>query len=598
MFSIGRRLCATLIVVATAACTTTEPISSPAGDYLSGRLAARERSVRVASDEFAAALAQSGPVDGIVGERAFFLHLAAGDFDRAVPLAQRLVAAAAAPDAEPTDGLPELTLAIEALRLGDFAAARARLEGADFRRYLPSVAFLVDVWVEDGLNGPQAAIERLSAVPDGVFPSFNPLHNAFLAEKAGAEAAAGAAYEVSLRSFGGPVARRAYGAFLEREGKRDAAEEFYRLLRREPGPSRRAARAGLRRLARGQTSTDYAEVAPAQGAAVAIYGFAGVILDQINEEYDRSRAVGFEPDEPRYEAPLALAQLAIRLDPAMDEARRLAGLIFATYGDDDAARAVLAPIPPTSPQYEQARVSLAQALVRQEKPDEAIALLRRTTARDRNAEEARLALSTILSNEGRQTEAVEVLSGLIERADVDEDDAWRFFVARGAALLTLDRWEAAERDLIKAVDVAPEEPTALNYLGYSWAERGENLDEAFALIEKAVALSPDNGAIVDSLGWAHYQRGDYAEAVVHLERAASMEPADPTITDHLGDVYWRLGRRVEARYQWRHALDLEPDAKLLAALEEKIAGGLAVRSEDGSSDTAPAAASERAARAD
>ncbi|MEK7266153.1 MAG: tetratricopeptide repeat protein, partial [Pseudomonadota bacterium] len=115
---------------------------------------------------------------------------------------------------------------------------------------------------------------------------------------------------------------------------------------------------------------------------------------------------------------------------------------------------------------------------------------------------------------------------------------------------------------------------ALNYLGYSWVERGINLDEAFKLIEKAAALRPQSGAIIDSLGWAHYQRGDYKEALPHLENAAALEPADPTVTEHLGDVYWRLGREVEARFQWTRALELEPSDRARAGLEEKLKSGL------------------------
>ena len=92
----------------------------------------------------------------------------------------------------------------------------------------------------------------------------------------------------------------------------------------------------------------------------------------------------------------------------------------------------------------------------------------------------------------------------------------RFYLARAASLLERDEWERAETDLKRAVEIAPEQPAALNYLGYSWAERGVNLEEAFELIEKAVSLQPNSGAIIDSLGWARYQLGDYEEAVGHL----------------------------------------------------------------------------------
>jgi Flp pilus assembly protein TadD len=92
------------------------------------------------------------------------------------------------------------------------------------------------------------------------------------------------------------------------------------------------------------------------------------------------------------------------------------------------------------------------------------------------------------------------------------------------------------------------------------------------MIERAVALRPHSGAVIDSLGWAHYRLGDYAQAVEHLERAVELTPADPTSNDHLGDVYWRLGRRIEARFQWQRALTLEPNNR--EAIETKLERGL------------------------
>jgi len=107
----------------------------------------------------------------------------------------------------------------------------------------------------------------------------------------------------------------------------------------------------------------------------------------------------------------------------------------------------------------------------------------------------------------------------------------------------------------------------LNYLGYSWLDRGINVAQATQMIEKAVAARPNDGFIVDSLGWAHYLAGRHDEAVRVLERAVALQPGDPTINDHLGDALWKAGRTIEARFQWRHALTMEPapdDAERIA----------------------------------
>jgi Flp pilus assembly protein TadD len=114
----------------------------------------------------------------------------------------------------------------------------------------------------------------------------------------------------------------------------------------------------------------------------------------------------------------------------------------------------------------------------------------------------------------------------------------------------------------------------LNYLGYSWVDMSRNLDRAKGMLHRAVELRPDDGFIVDSLGWVYFRLGEYDAAVEQLERAVELEPGDPVINDHLGDAYWRVGRHREARYQWRRALTLEPEEDTVAQIEEKLRDGL------------------------
>jgi Flp pilus assembly protein TadD len=145
---------------------------------------------------------------------------------------------------------------------------------------------------------------------------------------------------------------------------------------------------------------------------------------------------------------------------------------------------------------------------------------------------------------------------------------------RGVALQQADRWPEAEADMEKALTLAPNEPEVLNFLGYSWVDRGERLPEAKSMIERAVAAKPEDGAIIDSLGWVYYRLGDYHKAVTQLEHAAELEAADPDINNHLGDAYWQVGRKTEARFQWERVLTLSPDAKLRAQVEAKLKTGL------------------------
>ncbi len=558
------------VLALTAACTTQPQSTNVTGEYLAGRLAARTNSIDDAAQAFAGAHADA-PQQTVLLRDAFFFHLAAGDVDAAAPYAHDILATAQDTD----DGLARVTLAANALKYGRLKQARGFLSGDMQAPFVKSVAFLTDVWIEDGLNGPDAAYEKLKSPPPGVFDGFNPLHGALLAEQAGKMDEARAAYQAAVFGLGGPVGRAAYGAFLERAGDANAARDYYTLLANDTGPSRRLAQEGMARLGQGRASSDYKKTTPPEGAAIAFYSFAGALIEQAADQRAQALAEGFVVGEPRFNLPLSLARIALYLDPDLDDARRLVGTILNIYGDYEGASAVLAEIPPGSPNYEQARIEMAAGLSAGDKKEEAASLLKEAIRRDPKGVELKWTLANLYSGEGKYTNAVSVLDDVIKGLpQPPAEDAWRYYVSRGGSLLELDHWDKAEADLKRAVEIAPNEPTALNYLGYSWAERGVNLDEAFTMIEKAVAALPQSGAIIDSLGWAHYQRGNYKEAVEHLEKAASLEPSDPTITDHLGDVYWKLGRKVEARYQWERALELEPSAKQKVSLEGKVKSGL------------------------
>ncbi len=555
--------------LALAGCATAPPApENVAGDYLSGRVAAGVNDIGAAADKFAAAVI-ANPDDDEALRQAFFFSLAAGRIDTALPFAERLSAK------DKTDGLARFTLAAAKLKRGDLKGAQEGLGGEFKESFSKSIAYLAAAWIAAEQSGAEAGLEALGAAPDDVFKGFNPGVTAILAEKAGQIDAARAAHQLAVGSFAGPAGREAYGAFLERAGDGAAARSFYETLERERGAARRGARAGLARLDKGTPNKAYTDLSAAEGTAIALYNFSGNILEQSAGERARAFEAGFNIGQPQFTLPLALAQLALYLDPDFAPARQLAGSILNIYSNFAAAREVFRKIPPSSPYYEQAQIEIAASLAGEERTDEAIALMKAAVKADRSSEEMRLTLAGLFAERGRHADAAAASSEAIALLGPNPpEDAWRFYVGRAASLIELKRWPEAEADLKRAVEIAPEEPTTLNYLGYSWAERGEKLDEAFALIEKAVALAPNSGAIIDSLGWAHYQLGRYDEALPHLEKAASLEPADPTITDHLGDVYARLGRKIEAEFQWRRALELKPTDAVRASIEKKLAAGL------------------------
>lgn len=559
-------------------CVSAAPAPAPTatGEYLAGRLAGRTNNVDAAARAFSTAHA-SGAVAPNVSKGAFLFLAAAGDIAGAAIHAEEILLLPEQDD--PIQGVASLLLAAKDIKQRRYGAAHARLKPPLGAPFIDSTAILLDAWIESAEAGPRSAAAKISDGSSEIFSGFNALHRAFFAEMAGDLDRARIHYETAVYGLGGSVGRAAYGAFLERSGDVQAARAYYALLARDPLIGRRLAADGLSRIERGRAAASFAKMSPAQGGSVALYTIASAMAEQAQIEQERFREAGFEDGVrigvPGFDIPLILAQTALYLDPALDDARRLAASIFMLYGDLEKAAHLLSTIRPASPYYESARIDMADALVAREDHKGAVKLLKSTLSRDPGASEVRWALALQFSRSGEQEESIRILSELIDGAgEFSPAGAWRYYAQRGEAHHQMENWTESERDLKRAVELAPDEPVALNALGYRWAERGENLDQAFALINKAVDAEPQNGAFIDSLGWAYYQQADYENAATYLEKAAALEPADPTITDHLGDVYWRLERTLEARYQWSRALELEPTDKLAAAIAEKLKSGI------------------------
>jgi Flp pilus assembly protein TadD len=188
--------------------------------------------------------------------------------------------------------------------------------------------------------------------------------------------------------------------------------------------------------------------------------------------------------------------------------------------------------------------------------------------------DALIQLGNLLRAKERFGDAVVAYDDAAKRVDKIDQRHWSLFYTRGIALERSKQWPRAETDFLRALELQPNQPYVLNYLGYSWIDQGINLDRGMEMIRKAVEQRPNDGYIVDSLGWAHYRLGNFDRAVEHLERAVELRPQDPTINDHLGDALWKVGRLQEARFQWMRAQGLKPDADLLVQIEKKLKEGL------------------------
>jgi Flp pilus assembly protein TadD len=179
-------------------------------------------------------------------------------------------------------------------------------------------------------------------------------------------------------------------------------------------------------------------------------------------------------------------------------------------------------------------------------------------------------LGDLLRQKQRFPEAIIAYDRVVARIRQPSQADWIVYYSRGIAYERTGLWTRAEADFNRALELSPDQPSVLNYLGYSLADMGRNLERARDMIQRAAARRPNDGAIADSLGWVLFRQGNVVEATKMLERAVGLEPVDPTITEHLGDAYWATGRKIEAQYQWRRALTLNPTPADAAKLEAKI----------------------------
>jgi tetratricopeptide (TPR) repeat protein len=514
------------------------------GLFLAGEAAMNDGQSQKAG-QFFSKVEANGEDEGLISERAFTAALLAGDVDKA---------AAIAPEGEEvSEGakrLARLVKAVDAIAQGDGKTAKTLLSGDEIGfPYRPAAALLAP-WASAMAGDVEGSVVRPEVRGDKLVDYFGQVGQAYLFERAKRYDEAETAFKaVTGGDQPGELVVLAYGGFLERRGRRtDAVALYDAALARDPtSQGLKAARA---RAAAGRPAPPPPTLK--EGAAQALLAPAATMLAAKQNQ-------------------LAMAdlRLALRLDPNRDEAWVMVGDIKADEGDQDAARAAYSIPKPGSPEYAQARAKLAWTYQTQKDPATALKLAREGAAT--GDPDARLTLADLLRVNEKYEESAQIVTGLINESKTPD---WRLLYARGVAYERLNRWPEAERDLQAALKLQPDEPELLNYLGYSWIDRGIHLKEALALVQKAVAANPKSGAMTDSLGWAYYRLGDYKKAVELLEAAVELDAGEPEINDHLGDAYWRVGRRDEARFQWRRVLSLDPEDKTKADAEAKLAAGL------------------------
>ena len=413
-------------------------------------------------------------------------------------------------------------------------------------------------WAQAGKGDADAAVAQLESFADRpAFDLFRHYHEALILDYLNRPERAAQAYEAASQASGGGSLRivQAYGRFLERTGNRDDANRLFAEYAAQ-SPNHPIIEAALARIAEDRpTSPLVAE--PSAGIAEALYGL-GSALAQDNGN----------------DIALLYLQLAVYMEDDFDVAHTLMADLYERGGRWTEAIAAYAKVDANSPLYKNAQIQIAIDLDRLDKRAEATRRLERLADSYPDDLEPLTALADLVRGHEDYAGAADIYSRVIEKIADPQPRHWSIYYARGICYERTARWSLAEEDLKFALKLSDNHPLVLNYLGYSWVDQGRNLGPAMEMIRQAVDLRPNDGFIVDSLGWAHYRLGEFEQAVEYLERAVELQPDDPTINDHLGDALWQVGRRIEARFQWRHALELKPEEDQVAIIREKLEFGL------------------------
>ncbi|WP_370321072.1 tetratricopeptide repeat protein [Oricola sp.] len=532
---------------------TLSPARNLSGAFLAAETARAENDFAAAVQYYTEALRYDPDNPGLQQELLLAL-VTNGEFDKALPIAEEL-------KEEPQiERISRIVLGIDAIRARRYLKADGSLiltfEG-DLERLLTTV---MRAWARFGNNETDSALDMLSKLegPDW-FGLFTAYHGALIADAAGKTDTADELYQYGMTNTAGGSASpqtfirlgEAYAGFLARHGRGDEAKQaLANALAIAPGnPALLALTADDADLAR-----DALRIAdPARGASEILFDLGTAINRDGAENFaalylELARVLA--PDN---------AQIYFELG-SISERLQLAERAIGYYDQ----------VPQKSPFHDIAQLQKGLNLADIGEDEEAKKILSAAIEEDPSEYRGYLALGGVYASLKEYGEAAALYERAIANVDTSGESFWPLYYRMGIAYERIKQWDKAEAAFKHALELSPEQPDVLNYLGYSWIDMNINLNEGLDMIQKAVDRRPRDGYIVDSLGWAYYRLGRFEEAVTELEKATDLRPRDATINDHLGDAYWRVGRKLEATYQWAQVLDMEIEPEEAAKVQAKL----------------------------
>ncbi|WP_169195897.1 tetratricopeptide repeat protein [Devosia sp. MC1541] len=522
---------------------------SVSGAYLAGNQSLAELSTEDAA-RFYQDAAEADWDNNMLVERAFIALAADGQIGKAASTARRSL------ELDRNNDLAKLIVATEALKERRYSSVERQLENVTPGSFSGITAYILRAWALVGDNKGAEADTLMKDLGDSGLEDFLVFHRALMAETSGdqklALQLAERAYDVEPY-----VARIAevYARLLANNGRFDEATDV--LDEYEAQGISHPLITSVREAVDQQRKPGAFATNVQIGAAEMFHGI-GIALTR-----DRS-----------FDLALLFMRLGTYLDPSADVISLAVGQILDVAGQHEDANSIYDAIPATSAMKATAVVRIAQNLDNMGDREEAIRRLTNIVAINPEDIEAVAALGDLLRTDEQYLEAADAYTKALDITGGEQASDWRYYYVRGIAYERAKEWPKAEADFLRALDLNPDQPQVLNYLGYSWIDMDMHLDRALGMIEKAVEQQPQDGYIIDSLGWAFYKLGRLDEAVETLERSVMLLPNDPEINDHLGDAYWKIGRKNEARFQWTIAKSVDDIGVVTKRVDPKLADGL------------------------
>ncbi|MFP4098045.1 MAG: tetratricopeptide repeat protein [Alphaproteobacteria bacterium] len=516
-----------------------------AGRYLAGRFAQLKHDWAHAS-EFIIPLLSSGMPQQDIMQRAMIIAMGSGRVDKALSLAHR--AQEIYPDVSNT--IADVFLFTQAFKAKDYETALAIFDAMNPDATQAFIGPFLKGWLSAALG--EVAVKHLQNNSVQLYHGI--LISDYLDHHEDVEEMIDKATKVEDVTLA--EAERIADLYAH-VGLKDKALKMYRTIIQET-PNNDILAAKIKSVEEDNFEPLFDKVnSPQEGLAMAYYDISRILYTEHNSESAR-----------------VFAHLAKYLSPELSQPNFLLAEINAQYKQYARAIEFYSDIPANDQNYMQAQHEIVNIYDHTKQYDKAVSLLK-TLVEKEETPAALIRLGDLYRHQDNFKKAISIYDRAVATMNENVPDKyWHVYYVRGIAHEQSDNWEAAEQDLKKALTYRPDHPYVLNYLGYSWADQGINLDEAARMIRRAVEARPSDGYITDSLGWVLYRNGDYEQAVKILERAVELLPYDPTINDHLGDAYWKVGRRLEASFQWERAKNHSEDEKQIEVISRKLSSGL------------------------